>query len=227
MHAPHIDLISNTANTQKSSFNRHRWPAHVALGLLQKEFHSQVLPFPAAACWGWGVGRQLRLITYANLCLLGEIRGITHGFMLKISFPTSGLSETGANPLSVQEGGVGPVGLVGKEAFLLWISCTCFGSEAATDWERGATWQGGREKSEWVSPERAADSHTSENLHCSQSDLNWGWQKRSPTKMTSKWYHYLIVWPFWSVLRTLLGTQPGSVFTSYGPTRWVSDALDL
>lgn len=226
MHAPHIDLVSNATNTQKSSFNRHRWPAHVALGLLQKEFHSQVFPFPAAACWD--THTHLRLITYANLCLLGEIRGITHGFMLKISFPTSGFSEMGANPLSVQEGEVGPVGLVGKEVFFLWISCTCFRSETATDWERDATaWQGRKDKSEWVCPERAADSHTSENLHCSQSDLSWGWQKRSPTKMTSKWYHYLIVWSFWSFLHALLGTQPGCVFTSNGPTRWVSDALDL
>lgn len=53
--------------------------------------------------------------------------------MLKRSFPTSGFGDTGADPSSVQEGEVGPVGLVGEEAFLLWISCTCFGSETATD----------------------------------------------------------------------------------------------
>lgn len=53
--------------------------------------------------------------------------------MLKKSFPTSGFADRGAKPLFVQAGEVSPVGLVGEEAFLLWISWTCFGLETATD----------------------------------------------------------------------------------------------
>lgn len=74
------------------------------------------------------------MVNTARKCLLARgNRGITHGFMLKRSFPACGVGDTGANPLSAQAGEVGPVGLVGEEAFLLWISCTCFGSETATD----------------------------------------------------------------------------------------------
>lgn len=71
---------------------------------------------------------------------------VTHGFMLKRSLPASGFAALRVDPLSapllsVQVaappadplGEVRLVGLVGEEAFLPWISCTCFGLDTATD----------------------------------------------------------------------------------------------
>lgn len=66
--------------------------------------------------------------------------------MLRWSLPPSGILDerifpfsvilpsvqVAAPPAEVAAGDVGPVGL---EAFLFWISWTCFGSETASDWE--------------------------------------------------------------------------------------------
>lgn len=81
---------------------------------------------------------------------------VTHGFMLKRSLPASGFADKRVEPLlSVQVaappagplGDAGLVGLVGEEAFWLWISCICLGLETATDWERDTvTWHCDRVK---------------------------------------------------------------------------------
>lgn len=93
-------------------------------------------------------------------------RKVTHGFMLKRSLPASGFAAPAVNPLSapllsVQVaappadplGVVRLVGLVGEEAFLPWISCTCFGLDTATDWETDTvTWQRDRVKEREETP---------------------------------------------------------------------------
>ena len=74
------------------------------------------------------------------LCWAGRSCQVTHGFILKRSLHDSGIDAKTVFPLSAPPAGgaagdVGLVGLVGVAASLLWISCTCFGLETASDWE--------------------------------------------------------------------------------------------
>lgn len=92
-------------------------------------------------------------MSYFVCSMLSWVKPITHGFMLKRSLPASGVASVdplSAVLLSFQAeappvdplGDLRLVGLVGEEAFLLWISCTWVGLETATDWERDTvTWQ--------------------------------------------------------------------------------------
>lgn len=112
---------------------------------------------------------------------------ITHGFMLKKSFPASGvavrrlfsfsaplLSGRATAPPAGAAGDVGLVGLVGVETFLLWLSCTCFGLETAPGWQTNTiTWQGNTEKRDACQKRWIFDQWTVRN--------NWAATRKSKT----------------------------------------------